>query len=81
MILVSLYPGPLNGSQQYNNNQWTVFKKRGPHFGHININSPLPKIDELEYIAKLSEAAVIGISESKLDDSVLSSAIKIKIMV
>ena len=30
------------------------------------------------YIAKLSEAAVIGISESKLDDSVLSSEIHIE---
>ena len=44
---------------------------------HIN-NSFLPKIDELRYIAKLSEAAVIGISESKLDDSVLSSEIQIE---
>ena len=45
---------------------------------HINIKSLLPKIDELRYIIKLSEVAVTGISESKLDDSVLSSAIKIK---
>ena len=40
---------------------------------HININSLLRKIDELRYIAKVSEAAVIGISESKLDHSVLLS--------
>ena len=32
----------------------------------------LPKIDELRNIAKLSNAAVIGIGESKLDDSILS---------
>ena len=37
----------------------------------------LPKIDELRNIAKLSNAAVIGISESKLDDSILSSEIHI----
>ena len=37
----------------------------------------LPKIDELSNITKLSNAAVIGISESKLDDSVLSSEIQI----
>ena len=36
-----------------------------------------PKIDEFRNIAKLSNAAVIGISESKLDDSVLSSEIHI----
>ena len=45
---------------------------------HININSLLPKIDELHYFVKLSEAAVIGISESKLGDSVLSSEIQIE---
>ena len=45
---------------------------------HININSFLPKIDELQCIAKLSETAVIGISESKLDDSALSSEIQIE---
>ena len=45
---------------------------------HININSIQPKIDELRYIAKLSEAVVIGISESKLNNSVLSSEIQIK---
>ena len=39
---------------------------------HVSINSLLTKIDELRYIAKLSEAAVISISESKLDDSVLN---------
>ena len=45
---------------------------------HININSHPPKIDQLQYIDKLSEAAVIGISESKLDDSVVSSEIPIE---
>ena len=75
---ISLKPGPINGSQQHNYNQWTVFKKKGPHLVHININSLQPKIDELWYIAKLSEAAVISISESKFDDSVLSSQIQIE---
>ena len=37
----------------------------------------LPKIDKLRNIAKFSNAAVTGISESKLDDSVLSSEIRI----
>ena len=37
----------------------------------------LPKIDERRNIAKLSNAAVIGISECKLDDSVLSFEIHI----
>ena len=37
----------------------------------------LPKIDELRHIARLTNAAVIGISESKLDDSVSTSEIQI----
>ena len=65
---ISLNPGPINGSQQYKNGQWALFKKRGLNFVHININSLLLKVDELQYIAELSGAAVIAISESKLDD-------------
>ena len=72
---INLNSRPFNGSQQHNYDQWGVFRKRDLHFVHISINSLLPNIDELWYIAKLSEAAVIGISESKLDDSVLSSEI------
>ena len=64
---------PINGSQQYNNDQSTVFKKGGLHFVHINISSLLPKKYEIQYIVKVSEAAVIGISESQWDDSVQSS--------
>ena len=37
----------------------------------------LPKIDELTHIAKLTNAAVIGTSESKLDNSVFTSEIQI----
>ena len=44
---------------------------------HLNVNSLLPKIDKLRYIAKLSKAAVIGITESKLDNCILDSEIQI----
>ena len=37
----------------------------------------MPKIDELRHIARLTNAAVMGISESKLDDSVPTSEIQI----
>ena len=60
-----------------NQNIWSPFHKRGLHFLHININSILPKIEELREIAKLSKAAVIGISESKLDETVLEGEIYI----
>ena len=44
---------------------------------HLNINSLLPEIDELRHMARLSNAAVIGISESKLDKSITNSEIVI----
>ena len=58
-------------------NEWDCFKSKGLHLNHLNINSLLQKIDELRYIANSSNAAVIGISKSKLDESVLQSEIQI----
>ena len=57
--------------------EFKVFEKRGLHFIHLNINSILPKIDELRLIAFKTHAAVIGISESKIDDTVLDGEIMI----
>ena len=56
---------------------FTQFQNRGLHFIHININSVLSKIEELKIIAAKTKAAVIGISESKLDASVLDGEIQI----
>ena len=53
-------------------------KMRGLHFIHLNINSLLSKIDELRVIAKVQKAAIIGITESKLDDSVLDGEVEIE---
>ena len=53
-------------------------KKSGLHLVHISITSLLPKIDEFQYNARGSEAAFIGISDSQLGDSVLSSEIQIE---
>ena len=55
------------------NDAWNIFQKRAMYFIHLNINSILPKIDEIPYIAKLANATVIGLSETKLDNPVLSS--------
>ena len=60
------------------NDAWNIFQKRGMHFIHLNINSILPKIDEIRYIAKLTNAIVIGLSETKLDNAVLSSELEIE---
>ena len=58
--------------------KWTNFKKKGLHFIHININSLLPKIDEIRHMTKITNAAIIGIGETKLDESILSSEIDIE---
>ena len=47
------------------------------HFVHINANSILSKIEEVRIIASKTKAAVIGISESKLDENVLNGEINI----
>ena len=43
------------------------------HFLHINVNSLLPKIEEIRFIAKKSKATVIGISETKLDETIFDA--------
>ena len=60
---ISLNPGPPHNNQLQPQSEWSVFNSRGLHFTHLNVNSLLPKIDELRNIVKLSNAAVIGISE------------------
>ena len=44
---------------------------------HLNINGLLNKIDELRYIARSSNAAVIGITETKLDNTVYNSDVTV----
>ena len=48
------------------NDTWNIFQKGDMHLIHLNINSILPKIDEIRYIAKLINATVIGLSETNL---------------
>ena len=48
------------------------------HFIHLNINSILPKIDERRYIDKLTNATIIGLSETKLGYTDLSSELEIE---
>ena len=47
------------------------------HFIHININSLLPKIDEVRCIANITNASIIGISEAKLDETIWSSELEV----
>ena len=57
--------------------EWAAFSNRGLQLIHLNINSLLPKTDELRDIAKRTKTAVIGISESKRDSTVLDPKIYI----
>ena len=69
---ISLNPGPFHNLQPLDHDECNIYKHRGPLFLHLSINSLVPKIDELRHIAMH-----IAISESKLDDSVLTSEIQI----
>ena len=74
---ISLNPRPVHQDTLQCSNEWNVFKNRGLHFIHLNINSLLSRIEELRFIAKSTNAAVIGICESKLDTSLLDPEISI----
>ena len=68
----------LNPGSTQNISLWTPFKNKGLHFLHLNINSILPKVDELRDIAKNTNAAIIGVTESKIDSSIFDSEINIE---
>ena len=72
----NLNPGPVN-RHQINDHTFEEFTKKGLHFIHLNINSLPLKIDDLRYIAKNTNAAVIGISETKFDNTVYHSEVAI----
>lgn len=57
--------------------KFSVLRKRGLHFLHLNIRSLLPKHDELCLLAKQSNADIICLSETWLDNSVFDSEISI----
>ena len=73
---INLNPGPAD-RHQIKEHKFKVFTRKGLYFIHLNINSLLPKINELQYIAKNSNAAVIGMSETKLDNTVYDSEVAI----
>ena len=70
---ISLNTEPIQNSHLKEN--WKTFRNRGLHF--IHSNSLLPKIDEIRKIVKISNPAVIGITETKLDKSISDSEISI----
>ena len=74
---IKLNPG-LVTRHQLNNPKFEAFNNKGLHLIHLNVNSLLPKIDELHNIAKCSDAAVNEITETKLDNTVYDSEVIIE---
>ena len=74
---ISLNPRPVYKHHPPDLKDWDRFKIKGLHLLDLNVNSLLPKFDELRYIVKVSNAAVIGITKSKLDNCILDSEIQI----
>ena len=58
---ISLNPGPIPNS--VSQSFWKPFENKGLHFLHLNINSSLPKLDELKMIAGNTKAPIISITE------------------
>ena len=46
-------------------------------FGHLNVNSLLPKIEELRTLAFNTNISVLLITETKLDNTVSNEELKI----
>ena len=46
-------------------------------FGHLNVNSLLPKIEELRTLAFNTNVSVLLITETKLDNTVSNDELKI----
>ena len=75
---ISTNPGPnQNQVAHLSNNIWSPFRKRGLHMIQLNINSLLPKLDEIRNIAKHAKPAIFGITESKLDNTISDFEINI----
>ena len=72
---IGLNSGPVCKHELLNTTEWDIFKTKSLYLMYLNINSLLLKIDELRHMARLSNAAVIGISQSKLDKSITNSEI------
>ena len=68
--MLSLNHGPIQRSSDTSSTIWEPLNKKVLHFLHININSLLSKKAEIRYTANKTKAAVIGITESKLDHTV-----------
>ena len=47
-----------------------MFRNKSRHFGHLNINSIFPKIEQLRSFLINSNIYLFGLTETKLDNTV-----------
>ena len=73
---ISLNPGPDQDLHDIED-KFELFRKRGLHFLHINVNSLLSKIDELRDFVGHTKPAILGITELTLDCSVTNQEVNI----
>ena len=57
---ISLNPGPTSNSVSHS--FWKPFENKDLQLLHLNINSILPKLNELKTITENTKAAIIGIT-------------------
>ena len=72
---ISLNPGPTPNS--VSQSFWKPFENKSLQFLYLNINNILPKLDELKTITENTKASIIGITESKVDNSISDSEVEI----
>ena len=68
-----------DGHHSYSDDQvYEHFTQKGLHFPHLNARSLPPIISDVRYLARCSRAALIGITETWLDSSIMDSEITIE---
>ena len=58
-------------------NQFKCLQAKGLHFLHLNARSLLPKLDEMKLLTSKANAAVIGVTETWLDNSIEDTEVEI----
>ena len=66
-----------NKSSHTEKNFYDCFKKKGLHIIHFNARSLLPKLVEVRTLAAESNAAIVCVTETWLDDSLMDSEIEL----
>ena len=74
---INVNPGPVT-RHQLNDPKFEAFNNKELYLMNLNINSLLPEIDKLCNIVQCSSAAVIGITETKLDNTFNDSEVTVE---